>query len=191
MTARPTPAATPLSCRRGDRAAAPSSGRWASMSCRKPGPVPNPATQNCLDRGGQHATEQRGDGGEYGVCLFEDNRQCEEWAMARGECPVGGVKVSGYNTSAACDCAITGGNIPQPATKVRRTSRVPAPSMARNATSGRTTTGSVPDERDNTLANERAAGLPHQGVWEPYHANLARCASQWGAIVKCTGILES
>ena len=73
------------------------------------GPAPNPATQNCLDRGGQHATEQRGDGGEYGVCLFEDNRQCEEWAMAHGECPVGGVKVSGYNTSAARYCAITGG----------------------------------------------------------------------------------
>ena len=73
------------------------------------GPAPNPATQNCLDNGGQHATEQRGDGGEYAVCLFDDNRQCEEWAMARGDCPVGGVKVTGYNTSAARYCAITGG----------------------------------------------------------------------------------
>ena len=73
------------------------------------GPQPNPATQNCLDNGGQHTTEQRGDGGEYGVCLFDDNRQCEEWAMAHGDCPVGGIKVTGYNTSAARYCAITGG----------------------------------------------------------------------------------
>jgi ABC-type amino acid transport substrate-binding protein/putative hemolysin len=72
-------------------------------------PPGNPATQNCIDKGGQHTTEQRGDGGEYGVCLFEDNRQCEEWAMMYGTCPVGGIKVTGYNTSAARYCAITGG----------------------------------------------------------------------------------
>ncbi len=47
--------------------------------------------------------------GEFGVCYFEDNRQCEEWALFRGECPVGGVKVTGYMTEAARFCAITGG----------------------------------------------------------------------------------
>jgi ABC-type amino acid transport substrate-binding protein/putative hemolysin len=72
-------------------------------------PPGNPATQNCIDRGGQHTTAQRGDGGEYGVCLFEDNRQCEEWAMMYGACQVGGIKVTGYNTEAARYCAITGG----------------------------------------------------------------------------------
>jgi ABC-type amino acid transport substrate-binding protein/putative hemolysin len=74
----------------------------------EPPPV-NPATQNCIDQGGQHTTAQRGDGGEYGICMFQDNRQCEEWAMMYGNCPVGGVKVTGYNTSAATYCAITGG----------------------------------------------------------------------------------
>jgi putative hemolysin len=54
-------------------------------------------------------TAQRGDGGEYGICLFEDNRQCEEWAMLRGDCPVGGVGITGYVTPAAQYCAITGG----------------------------------------------------------------------------------
>jgi ABC-type amino acid transport substrate-binding protein/putative hemolysin len=73
------------------------------------GPPGNPATQNCLDRGGQHVTAQRGDGGEYGICLFEDNRQCEEWAMLRGDCPAGGVGITGYVTPAAQYCAITGG----------------------------------------------------------------------------------
>ena len=53
--------------------------------------------------------EQRGDLGEIGVCYFEDNLQCEEWALLRGDCPVGGVKVTGYATEAARYCAITGG----------------------------------------------------------------------------------
>ena len=53
--------------------------------------------------------EQRGDGGEFGVCTFEDNRQCEEWALLNGACPVGGRKVTGYLTPAARYCAITGG----------------------------------------------------------------------------------
>ncbi len=53
--------------------------------------------------------ERRPDGGQYGVCVFTDNYQCEEWAMFRGECRVGGLRVTGYTTSAARYCAITGG----------------------------------------------------------------------------------
>ena len=71
--------------------------------------MPNPASQNCVAQGGKLEIEQRGDGGQFGVCTFEDNRQCEEWALMRGECPAGGVKVTGYNTDAARYCAITGG----------------------------------------------------------------------------------
>jgi putative hemolysin len=73
------------------------------------GQMANPASKNCVEQGGTLAIQQRSDGSEYGVCLFEDNRQCEEWAMLRGECPVGGVKVTGYVTPAAQYCAITGG----------------------------------------------------------------------------------
>ena len=40
---------------------------------------------------------------------FEDNRQCEEWALLHGDCPVGGVKVTGYVTPAATQGAIMGG----------------------------------------------------------------------------------
>lgn len=69
----------------------------------------NPASENCTRQGGTLTIRKRGDGGEYGVCLFEDNRQCEEWAMLRGECPVGGIKITGYVTPAARYCAITGG----------------------------------------------------------------------------------
>jgi len=69
----------------------------------------NPASQNCAARGGTLRIERRPDGGEYGVCVFADNYQCEEWAMLRGHCPVGGLRVTGYVTAAARYCAITGG----------------------------------------------------------------------------------
>lgn len=71
--------------------------------------IANPASVNCSKQGGTLVIQKRGDGGEYGVCMFEDNRQCEEWAMFRGECPVGGVRITGYITLAAQYCAITGG----------------------------------------------------------------------------------
>ena len=69
----------------------------------------NPASQNCVARGGTLKIERRPDGGQFGVCVFTDNYQCEEWAMFRGECPVGGLRVTGYITPAARYCAITGG----------------------------------------------------------------------------------
>jgi putative hemolysin len=69
----------------------------------------NPASQNCAAKGGKPTIEKNPKGGEYGVCVFPDNRQCEEWAMLRGQCPAGGVKVAGHATPAARYCAITGG----------------------------------------------------------------------------------
>ena len=78
-----------------------------------PAPRPhlaNPASQNCVDKGGKLVIERQPDGGQYGVCVFEDNRQCEEWALMRGQCPAGGIRVTGHVTPAARYCAITGGN---------------------------------------------------------------------------------
>jgi len=71
--------------------------------------IANPASVNCINKGGTLSIQKRGDGGEYGICIFEDNCQCEEWAMFRGECPAGGLKVAGLATSAARICVITGG----------------------------------------------------------------------------------
>ncbi len=73
--------------------------------------APNPASQRCIDEGGTLQIEQRPDGGQFGVCVFTDNRQCEEWALFRVECPVGGLRVTGYLTPATRYCAITGGNV--------------------------------------------------------------------------------
>lgn len=70
----------------------------------------NPASENCIQKGGM--LEMRNSKqGQYGVCLFEDNRQCEEWALFRGQCPVGGLKITGYENDAQIFCAITGGQV--------------------------------------------------------------------------------
>ena len=74
-----------------------------------PAKIANPASENCTKQGGTLSIVTRGDGGQYGICFFDDNRQCEEWALLRGDCPVGGLKVTGYVTPAATYCAITGG----------------------------------------------------------------------------------
>lgn len=81
----------------------------ASAQVQRVQQIANPASQNCVAKGGMLRIESRPDGGQYGVCIFDNNYQCEEWAMFRGECPVGGLRVTGYITTAARYCAITGG----------------------------------------------------------------------------------
>jgi len=71
--------------------------------------ISNPASQNCVDNGGIVEIRKTGDGQEYGVCILEDNRQCEEWSLFRGECPESGVRITGYVTDAAVYCAVLGG----------------------------------------------------------------------------------
>jgi len=70
----------------------------------------NPASVNCTKLGGQ-LEMKTSPLGEYGMCVFADNRQCEEWALFRGECPKGGVDVSGYKTQEEIFCATTGGKV--------------------------------------------------------------------------------
>jgi putative hemolysin len=79
-----------------------------AAGCAAPVQHANPASQNCVAQGGKHTVE-RWNGGEFGVCLFEDNRQCEEWALLRGRCPKGGIRVTGYATPEERFCAIRGG----------------------------------------------------------------------------------
>ena len=69
----------------------------------------NPASEYCMANGGRQVIETAGSG-QYGVCLFEDNRQCEEWALLRGACPIGGIRITGYATPQARYCAIRGGD---------------------------------------------------------------------------------
>lgn len=69
----------------------------------------NPASANCEKVGGRLTIEKRGDGGEYGLCYFEDNRACEEWALLKGDCSVGGRKTTGFDTIDQNYCAWVGG----------------------------------------------------------------------------------
>lgn len=68
----------------------------------------NPASVNCATQGGRLSI-QSAPSGQWGLCTFTDSMQCEEWALLRGECPKGGVKVSGLTTEAARVCEIRGG----------------------------------------------------------------------------------
>ena len=84
---------------------------------------------SALRRAGREASpiERGPGGGQYGACSFSDNRQCEEWALLRGECPKGGIRVAGYATPAARYCGITGGRYAVVARSGRRRlSRAPA-----------------------------------------------------------------
>jgi hypothetical protein len=82
------------------------------ISCQTASPtgIANPASENCVQEGGTLEIRTNKNG-EYGVCLFEDNRQCEEWALMRGDCPDGGLKITGYENDAEIYCAITGGQV--------------------------------------------------------------------------------
>ncbi|MFA7663016.1 MAG: transporter substrate-binding domain-containing protein [Patescibacteria group bacterium] len=74
-----------------------------------PAQLANPASTNCAKVGGNLVIQKRGDGGEYGLCYFEDNRACEEWALLRGDCPLGGRKTTGFDTIDQNYCAWSGG----------------------------------------------------------------------------------
>ncbi len=71
--------------------------------------IANPASVNCKKVSGKLILQKKPDGSEYGLCNFTDGRACEEWALMRGECPVGGVKTAGFNTDAQKYCVWVGG----------------------------------------------------------------------------------
>lgn len=71
--------------------------------------IANPASVNCIEKGGTLMIKENS-AGQYGLCYFEDNRACEEWALMRGECPVGGMKTTGYDTEEQRFCAWVGGH---------------------------------------------------------------------------------
>ncbi len=46
----------------------------------------NPAAAYCQDQGYRYETRKDEQGNEYGICIFDDGSECEEWAYFRGEC---------------------------------------------------------------------------------------------------------
>jgi putative hemolysin len=51
--------------------------------------LPNPASVNCKQKGGELELRQEASGGVSGICHFADGSECEEWAYFRSECNPG------------------------------------------------------------------------------------------------------
>ena len=49
----------------------------------------NPASVYCVQSGYRLEIRTIIDGGQYGVCIFPDGTECEEWAFFRNECGAG------------------------------------------------------------------------------------------------------
>jgi putative hemolysin len=56
--------------------------------------IANPASAYCEEQGFKMETRTAQDGSQYGVCMFEDDTECEEWAYYRGECKPGDMDVA-------------------------------------------------------------------------------------------------
>ena len=74
-----------------------------------PANLANPASINCKNKGGKTVIQSLGDGAQYGLCDFGDNMFCEEWALLRNQCPVGGIKTTGYDNIGQKYCTWLGG----------------------------------------------------------------------------------
>lgn len=48
--------------------------------------IANPASTYCVENGGELEMRKDEDGGEYGVCVFKNGKECEEWDFFRKEC---------------------------------------------------------------------------------------------------------
>jgi putative hemolysin len=68
------------------------SGCVTTSSAEPDARLANPASVYCEEQG--HTLEMRtNDNGTYGVCIFADGSECEEWAYFRGECEPGAQEV--------------------------------------------------------------------------------------------------
>jgi len=56
--------------------------------------ISNPASVYCEEQGGKLEIRTAEDGSQYGVCMFEDDTECEEWAYYRDECKPGDMDVA-------------------------------------------------------------------------------------------------
>jgi putative hemolysin len=54
----------------------------------------NPASVYCQEQGGTVEIRTDAEGGQYGVCIFDDGSECDEWAYFRGECQPGDFEVA-------------------------------------------------------------------------------------------------
>jgi hypothetical protein len=51
--------------------------------------LPNPASVFCEEQAGKVEMRTDDAGNQYGICVFEDGSECDEWAFFRAECQPG------------------------------------------------------------------------------------------------------
>lgn len=51
--------------------------------------IANPASVYCIDHGGKDKIMTNPDGSQFGMCIFPDSSQCEEWQYFKGQCNPG------------------------------------------------------------------------------------------------------
>ena len=67
--------------------------------------IANPASAYCEAQGFKLEIRTAQDGTQYGVCMFEDDTECEEWAYYRGECKPGDMDVAPAPTASPAGIA--------------------------------------------------------------------------------------
>lgn len=79
-------------------------------STAEPAQMANPASEYCIEQGGQVDIRKNVDGGEVGYCQFDDGSECEEWSFFRGDCQKGEFPTSTQIANpAAVYCSEQGG----------------------------------------------------------------------------------
>ena len=58
----------------------------AATATQENNQIANPASKNCIDKSGKLDIRTSGDGGQVGICVFPNGKECEEWAFMRGQC---------------------------------------------------------------------------------------------------------
>lgn len=56
------------------------------ISSQKVSAMTNPSSVYCIEKGFKNEIRNNPDGSQYGVCIFPDGKECEEWQFYRGEC---------------------------------------------------------------------------------------------------------
>jgi putative hemolysin len=54
---------------------------WFALGRQDQAGLPNPASVFCADQGGTLEIRTDSSGNQYGMCVFSDGRECEEWAL--------------------------------------------------------------------------------------------------------------
>jgi putative hemolysin len=75
----------------------------------EPEEMANPASVHCVEQGGTLDIRTDEAGGQYGICVFADGSECDEWEFYRGECaPGGGAEIA---NPASVYCVEQGGTL--------------------------------------------------------------------------------